>query len=368
MKKIISAMISAAVGVSLLTALPVTAVGTSNFDIGFAETVDAGETSGKCGDNVYWELQGTKLVITGSGEMNVFDTLAAAPWYSQRTIITEVEIGEGVTTVTPCGFGMMNKLIKVTIPSTATYIGRLAFSSCTALSSVEIPARVEFIGQGAFRSCSSLQSVTIYGSNTEIKGGKETISSKGSQYDPNYSFSGTIYGVNGSKAQSYASNNNIKFQTIGSLQNETTTMPTTTTTTTAKTTTSTTTSKTTTSTTSKTTTSTTTTTTTSFKTTTTTPATTTTTTTTAPHDKDYSLGDVNGDNYIDAVDASMVLSEYAKVSSNLNGSFNDKQKKAANVDNNSYIDAVDASKILSYYAYVSSGNGQKVTLSEFIKK
>jgi hypothetical protein len=64
----------------------------------------------------------------------------------------------------------------------------------------------------------------------------------------------------------------------------------------------------------------------------------------------------------------MVLSEYAKVSANLKGSFNDKQKKAANVDNNSYIDAVDASKILSYYAYASSGSGQKVTLSEFIKK
>ncbi|MBO7364439.1 MAG: leucine-rich repeat domain-containing protein, partial [Lachnospiraceae bacterium] len=80
------------------------------------------------------------------------------------------------------------------------------------------------------------------------------------------------------------------------------------------------------------------------------------------------LGDVNSDGLIDAVDASMVLSEYAKVSSNINGSFSDNQKKAADVDANSFIDAVDASKILSYYAYVSSGSGQKVSLSEFIKK
>jgi len=157
MKKIVSAILSVTVGMAAMTALPAAALGTGGFDAVIPHNVEAqAATSGKCGDNVNWELQGSKLVITGSGEMNVFDTLAAAPWYSQRDFVTEVYIGEGVTTVTPCGFGNMSKLVKVTIPSTAKYIGRLAFSNCTALTSVDIPAGVQYLGQGAFKSCSSL--------------------------------------------------------------------------------------------------------------------------------------------------------------------------------------------------------------------
>ena len=55
-------MISAAVGAALLTALPVTAVETFPVDVGLTQNVTA---SVKCGDNVYWEIQGDKLIITG---------------------------------------------------------------------------------------------------------------------------------------------------------------------------------------------------------------------------------------------------------------------------------------------------------------
>lgn len=327
MKKTLSVIVSAAVGVSLLTAMPVTASETVPVESAVAIRTGAeAATSGKCGDNVNWELQGTKLVITGSGDMFEFETIAAAPWNAQRSVVSAVEIGEGVTSVAPCGFANMSKMTSVSIPSTATYIGRIAFSNCSSLTSVDIPAGVEFLGKGAFKNCSSLQSVTIRGKNTEIKGGVETISNTGTQYDKQYSYSGTIYGESGSKAESFASANGIKFSTIGSAQNTATTTTTTTTTTS------------------------------------------TTTTTTVQPAKDYSLGDVNGDKLIDAVDASMVLSEYAKISSNVQGSFNDDQKKAADVDYNGLTDAVDASKILSYYAYASSGSGQKMTLQEFIKK
>ena len=327
MKKPLSVIVSAAVGVSLLTAMPVTASETVPVESAFAiKTGAEAATSGKCGDNVNWELQGTKLVITGSGDMYEFETIAAAPWNAQRSVVSAVEIGEGVTSVAPCGFANMSKMTSVSIPSTATYIGRIAFSNCSSLTSVDIPAGVEFLGKGAFKNCTSLQSVTICGKNTEIKGGIETICNTGTQYDKNYSYSGTIYGESGSKAESFASANGIKFSTIGSAQSTATT------------------------------------------TTTTTTITSTTTTTTVPPAKDYSLGDVNGDKLIDAVDASMVLSEYAKISSNVQGSFNDAQKKAADVDSNSLTDAVDASKILSYYAYASSGSGQKMTLQEFIEK
>ncbi len=67
-----------------------------------------------------------------------------------------------------------------------------------------------------------------------------------------------------------------------------------------------------------------------------------------------SLGDINSDSAINAVDASEILSEYARVSTNQAPKFTEAQKKAADVDNNGAINAVDASQVLSYYAYKST--------------
>ena len=224
MKKIVAALLSAVMSFSMFTDHSVSVSGTKITDIGLSQNVAAtSETSGKCGDNVHWEIQGDKLIITGSGEMYEFDTIAAAPWNSDRSHITEVSIADGVTTVAPCAFANMSMLSKVNIPSNAKYIGRIAFSNCTSLRSVDVPSSVEFLGKGAFKNCSSLQAVNIFGVDTEIKGGKETISSSGSQYDTNYYFNGVICGYNGSKAQSFAKECGYRFQTLGPLSVQTTT-------------------------------------------------------------------------------------------------------------------------------------------------
>lgn len=101
------------------------------------------------------------------------------------------------------------------------------------------------------------------------------------------------------------------------------------------------------------TTTTTTTTTTSATTSATTPATTT-TTAPAPPELDYIPGDVNGDGLVDAIDASEVLAEYARISAGDFRTFSKKQILAADVFADDYIDAVDASAILAYYAYIST--------------
>jgi len=67
------------------------------------------------------------------------------------------------------------------------------------------------------------------------------------------------------------------------------------------------------------------------------------------------MGDVNNDGFVDAVDASAVLAEYASLSGGGSGSFTDDMKKAADIDGNGITDAVDASNILAYYAFLSSG-------------
>ncbi|MCR4796672.1 MAG: hypothetical protein K5898_16150 [Ruminococcus sp.] len=158
---------------------------------------------------------------------------------------------------------------------------------------------------------------------------------------------------------------------------KTTTTTTTTSTTTKKPTTTTTTSKTTTTTskpTTTTTTSKTTTTTTTSKTTTTTKKTTTSTTTTKPvttttttQPANIKLGDINNDGFVDSVDASGILAEYARLSSNnAKGKFSETQQKAADVDKNGLIDSVDASRVLAYYAYISNTTDAK-SIEEFIK-
>ena len=83
---------------------------------------------------------------------------------------------------------------------------------------------------------------------------------------------------------------------------------------------------------------------------------------------DYTLGDVNSDGRIDAVDASSVLSYYSMISTNKDGGFNETQKLAADVNNDGAINAVDASCILSYYAYVSTAKDKVVSLEEYLSK
>lgn len=74
------------------------------------------------------------------------------------------------------------------------------------------------------------------------------------------------------------------------------------------------------------------------------------------HFENTSLGDVNSDGKISAIDASMVLSEYAELSSGNETSFTPKQIAAADIDGNGRTDASDASKILRYYADLSAGD------------
>lgn len=69
---------------------------------------------------------------------------------------------------------------------------------------------------------------------------------------------------------------------------------------------------------------------------------------------DRPLADVNDNGIIDGVDASTVLSDYTKRSSNQEGILSKAQLIAADVNGNLIVDGVDASIILSYYAYISS--------------
>ena len=72
------------------------------------------------------------------------------------------------------------------------------------------------------------------------------------------------------------------------------------------------------------------------------------------HLNSYLRGDVNGDNLIDAVDATQIQEYYAIVSTGGEGNFNERQKLSGDVNFDNLIDAVDATQVQQYYAELST--------------
>lgn len=71
------------------------------------------------------------------------------------------------------------------------------------------------------------------------------------------------------------------------------------------------------------------------------------------------IGDVNNDGLVDSVDASLILSEYANLSSNADGvevipELDEEASKRADINGNGNIESVDASLALAYYAYTAT--------------
>lgn len=76
------------------------------------------------------------------------------------------------------------------------------------------------------------------------------------------------------------------------------------------------------------------------------------------------LGDVNRDRLIDAIDASIILANYAKYSTS-SAKPAESELAEQDVNGDGFIDAVDASSVLTYYAYVSVGGN--LSFSEYVK-
>ena len=78
------------------------------------------------------------------------------------------------------------------------------------------------------------------------------------------------------------------------------------------------------------------------------------------------IGDIDNNHAINAIDASMVLTAYASISSGKASGLSNVQQKAADANSDGIINSVDASCILSYYSYLS--NNGKMSFSDFMKK
>ena len=78
-----------------------------------------------------------------------------------------------------------------------------------------------------------------------------------------------------------------------------------------------------------------------------------------------SKGDINGDGLIDAVDATLILMEYANLSTGGISTFSDSQKVSADINKDGLTDACDSSLILAFYAYLST-NGTETDIEKWL--
>lgn len=117
---------------------------------------------GSCGDDAYWYLNHEGLLtISGEGEMWFLEEPESAPWYAERSRITDVVIDNGIVTIGHYSFYSCNNLVNVTIPESLTSIPDLAFARCSSLTSITIPGSVQTIGDYAFSQSHGLKNVTI---------------------------------------------------------------------------------------------------------------------------------------------------------------------------------------------------------------
>ena len=199
---------------------------------------------------------------------------------------------------------------KVVVNKNVDTVLRNAFAYNDNIEEIVFPEKVDCIYAGAAALCKNLKSVTILDPEAIIDNPANYVSSytfSNGLDDTNqyYVYNGVIKGYKGSTAEAYARKFDLKFEAlgdVGGLGNE--------------------------------------------------PA--------------LPLGDLDNNGTVNAVDASMILSEYALVSTKKPSQFTAAQTKAGDVDKNGTINAVDASMVLSYYAYIATHPDADLTLEEMM--
>lgn len=126
------------------------------------------EAERTCGENLTWRLEGSRLIISGTGEMDNFlepyepaaGKMSRAPWIEYSYQIREIVIEEGVTSVGNYAFMSLGWITSVSLPDGLISIGKMAFCHCS-VTEIRIPDSVMEIKENAFTGCENLESITL---------------------------------------------------------------------------------------------------------------------------------------------------------------------------------------------------------------
>ena len=121
--------------------------------------------AGMCGDDVSYYLQDGILVLSGSGATYNYHSGKTAPWYEERTAITEIHVEEGITALGNQLFVDCTNLKGVIFSEGVETIGSNVFKRCNQLVHVCLPKTLKSIGSRSFTS--AIQSVD-YGGTEEL--------------------------------------------------------------------------------------------------------------------------------------------------------------------------------------------------------
>ena len=149
-------------------------------------------------NNVVYDYIGTNT------QVNIPDNITAISGaFNGCKTLKSITIPSSVKKITSFSFASCVGLTSITLPKGITTIDDDVFYGCTGLKSINIPNGVISIGFYSFNKCTGLNSIAIPDSVSSIN---------------EYAFNGcdnfTIYGKNGTIAETFATDNNISFVQI----------------------------------------------------------------------------------------------------------------------------------------------------------
>ena len=108
---------------------------------------------------------GSETNLTIPNSLDEHQVTGIADWaFSGNSLLTSVEIPEGVTSIGNWAFAYCPSLTSIVIPESVASIGEGALNSCESLSSITIPESVTSIGNYAFVNNPALTKLAIFAS------------------------------------------------------------------------------------------------------------------------------------------------------------------------------------------------------------
>ena len=103
-----------------------------------------------CGENASWKIEGTTLIISGSG------AVTSSPWYTYyRYDFNKVVISEGITSLHAECFKHCSNVRQVTLPASLNSVGADCFADCKYMTTVNYNGTLTQWKQIAFQDTSS---------------------------------------------------------------------------------------------------------------------------------------------------------------------------------------------------------------------
>lgn len=108
--------------------------------------------------------------LSGGGSSETFNVKAKYKNNDALSVanLLELEIGEGITSISQSAYSGCTSLTRLVIPNSVTSIGTSAFYNCRSLSDLTLGNNVTTIRNGAFYNCRSLSNITLGNKVTTI--------------------------------------------------------------------------------------------------------------------------------------------------------------------------------------------------------